>query len=129
MAEFACPVVCATVKLAVDDDSSANPFAHFNEDDVAEAGEVGSAEPDFPQSREASSIVEVQRNVTQLRLQNIPHFDALTPAEALRFADRSGFMINQSDQADADTSEFAMRTGLPGEGEGLLSHSLEETYR
>ena len=129
MTEFAGAIVRAPVELAVDNDSSADSFTHLNKHHVAEAGEVRGAEPDFSQRRKACAVVEVQRNVTQLRFQNVTHFDALAPTEALRFTHRSGFVINQSDQADANPAEFAMRIGLPGEREGLLGHCVEKLHR
>ena len=49
MTEFSGAIVRATVELAVNDNPSADPFAHFNKDDVAEAGEMRRAEPDFSQ--------------------------------------------------------------------------------
>src|SRR5688572_13007452 len=129
MTEFTGAIVRASVELAVDNDSSADSFAHFNKHYVAEAGEMSGAEPDFSKRRKARTIVEVQRNVTQLRFQNVSHLDALAPTEALRFTDRSGLVIDQSDQTHANPSEFAMRIGLPGERESLLGHRLEKLHR
>jgi len=129
MTEFARAIVRAAVELAIKDDSSADSFANLNKHDVAEAREVRGAEPDFSQRRKARAIVEVQRNITQLRFQNVSHFDAFAPTEALRFTHRSGFVIDQSNQADTNPSKFAVRIGLPGEQEGLLGHRVEKLYR
>ena len=128
MTKFTGAVVSPTIELAVKDDSGTDTFADFNEDDIAEAREVSGAEPDFSQRGKAGAVVEVQRNVTELGFQNVSHFNALTPTEALRFTDRSSFVINQSDQAHADTAEFAMRTGLPGKCEGFLGHRLKKLH-
>src|SRR5262245_28131916 len=96
MTKFAGAIVSATVELTVNDYTRTNPFTDLNKDDLAETREVGGTEPDFSKSRKSSAIVEIQRNVAQFRLQNVSHFDALTPTQALGFTDRAGLVINQS---------------------------------